>query len=86
MADVALGPELFGEGEEVRLYLISKVTDDKGDVVKRPRAHRGQVLHEVLDNGLSRHVHQRFRHGQCMGTQPASPASHGYDEVHVVPV
>ena len=86
MADVAFGAQLGCKGQQVSLHSLTKVADDKGNVVKWPRTHRSQVLHQVLHDGLSSNVHQRLRYGEGMGTQPASPAGHGYDEVHEVPV
>ena len=86
MADVSLGAQRFGEGEEVGFHLRSEVADDEGDVVEGAGGHGGEVLHQPLNDGLAGHVHQRFGHGQRVGTEAAAAARHGDDEVHSVPV
>ena len=86
MADVALGAEAFGQGQKVGFDLRAEIADDEGDVVKGPGAHGGQVLYEVLHDGLPRHRHEGLRDGERVGAQAAAASGHGNDQIHAVPV
>ena len=82
VADVALGAEALGHGDQVLFDGFAELTCHEDDVLDRFVGRTNDVFHQAFHDGLARHVNQGFRDGECVGSKAGSTARHGHDDVH----